>query len=102
MPAAAAAVAVVVIGYGVSKLRQPTVLPPDSGLAPAIAFASEKQHVVTGVRPVATFRDAAKRPWRLMEVTWTEQDTLVSTSVPTLVRVEENRSALVPVAVRFD
>ncbi len=66
------------------------------------AFAGQRSTHVTGVQPLSVITDESNRLWKMMEVNWVEEDTLVSAARPSAVRMQDHYRTVVPVAVQFD
>jgi hypothetical protein len=76
--------------------------PPETTVATTPQFAAERSQRVTSVRPISVVTDESNRAWRLVEVVWVEEDTLVATDQPTAVQLQDHYRTVVPVAIRFD
>lgn len=93
--AAAAACVMLLLSSGNSPV------PPVTAAAPRFAGESAAPRVTT-VRPVSVITDAAQRHWKLLEVDWVEEDTIVFASQPVTVHLQDRHRAIVPVPVYYD
>jgi len=75
-------------------------LPPASNSMPS--FAVDREQRVTGLRSLAVVTDESNQRWKLVEVNWVEEQTLVSASQPLTVQLQNHHRAVVPVAIHFD
>jgi len=82
--------------------RESAVPPPGPVNAGVPAFAGQRSSQVTGVQPLSVITDESNRLWKMMEVNWVEEDTLVSAARPSAVRTQDHYRTVVPVAVQFD
>lgn len=85
-----------------AALFLPPSRPPGTTAATAPQFAVESTQRVTAVRPLSVITDESKRPWRLVEVEWVEEDTLVAADQPAAVQLQDHYRTVVPVAIHFD
>ncbi len=69
---------------------------------PGIVSATSRESTVTSVIPVSLLTDTANRRWRLVEVSWVESDTVVSSSRPIAMQLQQDHRALIPVAIQYD
>jgi hypothetical protein len=73
---------------------------PTAGPIPQLA--AERSQRVTSVRPLSVVTDESNRAWRLVEVEWVEEDTLVAAGRPSAVQLQDHYRTVVPVAISFD
>lgn len=73
---------------------------PTAGNIPQLA--AERSQRVTSVRPLSVVTDESNRAWRLVEVEWVEEDTLVAAGEPSAVQLQDHYRTVVPVAISFD
>ncbi len=92
---AAGAAAALVMMY----VRHMPPVSPVPGNAPVLAGSHESR--VTGVRPLSLVTDSAHRTWRMLEVSWVEESTVVNADRPAAVRVEDYHRTVVPAPVDF-
>jgi hypothetical protein len=78
----------------------PAPAPRSVGNAPLLAQSTEQR--VTSVRPLSVFTDNTNRKWKLMEVSWVEEDTMVSTTHPVAVQTRNQYRTIVPSEIQFD
>lgn len=64
--------------------------------------AQASVHRVTEVRPLSVFTDAKQRSWKLLEVNWIEEETIISTDRPAIAQVQQSHRMVVPCAIHFD
>lgn len=83
-----------------SPPRKEGSLPPASNNTPS--FAVDREQRVTGLRSLAVVTDESNQRWKLVEVNWVEEQTLVSASQPLTVQLQNHHRAVVPVAIHFD
>jgi hypothetical protein len=83
-----------------SRLGKEGPLPPASSSMPS--FAVDREQRVTGLRSLAVVTDESNQRWKLVEVNWVEEQTLVSASEPLTVQLQNHHRAVVPVAIHFD
>jgi hypothetical protein len=76
--------------------------PPGQSPGTIPQLAAERSQRVTSVRPLSVVTDESNRAWRLVEVEWVEQDTLVAADQPSAVQLQDHYRTVVPVAIRFD
>jgi hypothetical protein len=81
-------------------LNPPRPPEPTAGNAPQLA--AERSQRVTSVRPLSVVTDESNRAWRLIEVQWVEEDTLVAANRPSAVQLQDHYRTVVPVAISFD
>lgn len=93
--AAAACLALVVSRFVPSG----TSVPPGSSVP---SFAADREQRVTGLRSLAVVTDESNQRWKLVEVNWVEEQTLVSTTQPLTLQLQNHHRAVVPVAIHFD
>jgi hypothetical protein len=65
-------------------------------------LVAERSQRVTSVRPLSVVTDETKRAWRLVEVQWVEEDTLVAADQPSAVQLQDHYRTVVPVDIHFD
>ena len=70
--------------------------------AAAPVFAGQRSSRVTEVRPLSVITDGSNQVWKMMEVNWVEEDTLVSATHPVAAQKQDHYRTLIPVAVHFD
>ncbi len=88
------------VTFVISRFSPPsTSLPPG---APVPSFAADREQRVTGLRSLAVVTDESNQRWKLVEVNWVEEQTLVSTTQALTVQLQNHRRAVVPVAIHFD
>lgn len=75
---------------------------PSGTLATAPVFAGQRSSRVTEVRPLSVITDGSNQVWKMMEVNWVEEDTLVSATHPVAAQKQDHYRTLIPVAVHFD
>ncbi len=76
---------------------------PAATIPPAVTVsATSRESTVTSVIPVSVLTDAANRRWRLVEVNWVEEDTVVSSSRPIALQLQQDHRAIIPVAIQYD
>lgn len=73
---------------------------PGNGRIPS--FAADREQRVIGMRSLAVVTDESNQRWKLVEVNWVDEETLVSTGQPFAVQLQNRHSAVVPVAIHFD
>jgi hypothetical protein len=78
----------------------PAPTPGSVGNVPLLAQSTEQR--VTSVRPLSVFTDQTNRKWKLMEVSWIEEDTMVSTTHPVAVQTRNQYRTIVPSEIQFD
>lgn len=76
--------------------------PPGPTAGPIPQLAAERSQRVTSVRPLSVVTDESNRTWRLVEVEWVEEDTLVAAGQPSAVQLQDHYRTVVPVAISFD
>ena len=82
--------------------RESAAPPPGPLNVSSPVFAGQRSSHVTGVQPLSVITDESNRLWKMMEVNWVEEDTLVSAARPSAVRMQDHYRTVVPVAVQFD
>ena len=88
------------VTFVVSRLASPSSsLPPG---VPVPSFAADREQRITGLRSLAVVTDESNQRWKLVEVNWVDEQTLVSTQQALTVQLQNHRRAVVPVAIHFD
>lgn len=69
---------------------------------PLAVSATARESRVTSVVPVSLLTDSTNRRWRLMEVSWVDEDTVVSSRRPIALQLQQDHRAIIPVAIQYD